>query len=104
MAFSSEGTGLYNNLDEYKLQSPSDIFDLKFFESNPYPFFRLAKKLYPGNFKPNDAHYFLKLISMKQKLQRIYTQNIDALEKCEYWHFESEMRAEQLIILLIFCT
>ena len=41
---------------------------------------KLAKYLYPGNYKPNEAHYFLKVLSDKKKLLRLYTQNIDSLE------------------------
>ena len=78
--FRSEGTGLYDNIEDYELTTPTDVFDLRFFNHNPRPFFRLAKSLYPGNFLPNKVHYFLKLLSIKDKLLRIYTQNIDTLE------------------------
>uniref|UniRef100_A0A7M5X5M1 Deacetylase sirtuin-type domain-containing protein n=1 Tax=Clytia hemisphaerica TaxID=252671 RepID=A0A7M5X5M1_9CNID len=78
--FRSEGTGLYDNIEDYELTTPTDVFDLRFFNHNPRPFFRLAKSLYPGNFAPNKVHYFLKLLSVKDKLRRIYTQNIDTLE------------------------
>lgn len=78
--FRSAGSGLYDNLDEYDLRNATDIFDLYFFRHNPYPFFKLAKDLYPGNYKPNYVHYFLKVLSEKKKLLRVYSQNIDALE------------------------
>lgn len=48
---------------------------------DPEPFFTLAKELYPGNFKPTPTHYFYKLLVQKGLLQRIYTQNIDTLER-----------------------
>ena len=76
----SPGTGLYDNLSEYNLRHPTDIFDLSFFINNPKPLMKLAKYLYPGNYKPNEAHYFLKVLSDKKKLLRLYTQNIDSLE------------------------
>lgn len=78
--FRSKGSGLYDNLEEYNLKNATDIFDLYFFRKNPSPFFRLAKYLYPGNYQPNYVHYFLKVLSDKKKLLRIYTQNIDGLE------------------------
>ena len=78
--FRTSGTGLYDNLDDYQLDSATDIFDLRFFKKNPRPFFQLAKTLYPGNHKQNDVHFFLKLLSVKKKLLRVYTQNIDCLE------------------------
>jgi len=41
----------------------------------------LAKELYPGNFKPSPAHYFIKLLHDKGILLRNFTQNIDTLER-----------------------
>lgn len=32
-------------------------------------------------YKPNKIHYFLRLLQDKQYLQRLYTQNIDGLER-----------------------
>ena len=41
----------------------------------------LAKELYPGNFKPTPAHYFIRLLEKKGLLLRCFTQNIDSLER-----------------------
>lgn len=79
--FRSPGTGLYDNLQKYDLPHPQAVFDIKFFRSNPEPFFMLAKELYPGSFKPTISHYFIKLLSDKELLLRNYTQNIDTLER-----------------------
>jgi NAD-dependent deacetylase sirtuin 2 len=49
---------------------------------NPKPFCVLAKELYPDNFKPTAAHFFIKLLEDKGLLVRHYTQNIDTLERC----------------------
>ncbi|XP_053923783.1 NAD-dependent protein deacetylase sirtuin-3, mitochondrial isoform X4 [Cuculus canorus] len=38
-------------------------------------------ELYPGNYRPNYAHYFLRLLHEKGLLLRLYTQNIDGLER-----------------------
>ncbi|CAH0551911.1 unnamed protein product [Brassicogethes aeneus] len=79
--FRSPGTGLYHNLQKYKLPHPQAIFELDFFVENPKPFFVLAKELYPGCFKPTVCHYFIKSLIDKGLLLRHYTQNIDTLER-----------------------
>ena len=82
---STPGTGLYYNLQKYRLPYPEAIFDIDFFRQNPEPFFALAQELYPsGKYRPNAAHYFVRLLHDKGLLLRMYTQNIDGLERCEY--------------------
>ncbi|XP_015992682.1 NAD-dependent protein deacetylase sirtuin-3, mitochondrial isoform X1 [Rousettus aegyptiacus] len=79
--FRSPGSGHYSNLQEYDVPYPEAIFELPFFFHNPKPFFALAKKLYPGHYRPNVIHYFLRLLHEKGLLLRLYTQNIDGLER-----------------------
>lgn len=79
--FRSPGTGLYHNLARLHLPYPEAVFDVDFFQSDPLPFYTLAKELYPGNFEPSKFHYFLKLLQDRNVLRRIYTQNIDTLER-----------------------
>ncbi|XP_008584791.1 PREDICTED: NAD-dependent protein deacetylase sirtuin-3, mitochondrial isoform X1 [Galeopterus variegatus] len=79
--FRSPGSGLYSNLQKYNIPYPEAIFELAFFFHNPKPFFTLAKELYPGNYRPNVTHYFLRLLHDKGLLLRLYTQNIDGLER-----------------------
>ncbi|XP_049677329.1 NAD-dependent protein deacetylase sirtuin-3, mitochondrial isoform X2 [Accipiter gentilis] len=79
--FRSPGSGLYSNLEQYNIPYPEAIFELMYFFVNPKPFFTLAKELYPGNYRPNYAHYFLRLLHDKGLLLRLYTQNIDGLER-----------------------
>lgn len=79
----SPGSGLYSNLEQYNIPYPEAIFELAYFFLNPKPFFTLAKELYPGNYRPNSAHYFLRLLHDKGLLLRLYTQNIDGLERGE---------------------
>ncbi|XP_068004582.1 NAD-dependent protein deacetylase sirtuin-3, mitochondrial isoform X3 [Melanerpes formicivorus] len=79
--FRSPGSGLYSNLAQYDIPYPEAIFELMYFFANPKPFFTLAKELYPGNYRPNYAHYFLRLLHDKGLLLRLYTQNIDGLER-----------------------
>ncbi|XP_078537408.1 NAD-dependent protein deacetylase sirtuin-3, mitochondrial isoform X1 [Lissotriton helveticus] len=79
--FRSPESGLYSNLQRYNLPYPEAIFELNYFLSNPRPFFTLARELYPGNFQPNYAHYFLRHLHDRGQLLRLYTQNIDGLER-----------------------
>ncbi|XP_069079308.1 NAD-dependent protein deacetylase sirtuin-3, mitochondrial isoform X1 [Pleurodeles waltl] len=79
--FRSPESGLYSNLQRYDLPYPEAIFELNYFLSNPRPFFTLASQLYPGKFRPNYAHYFLRHLHDRGQLLRLYTQNIDGLER-----------------------
>ena len=81
---STPGTGLYYNLQKYNLTYAEAIFDIEYFLHDPEPFFTLAQELYPsGKYRPNAAHYFVRLLHDKELLLRMYTQNIDGLERCE---------------------
>ncbi|XP_037401018.1 NAD-dependent protein deacetylase sirtuin-3, mitochondrial isoform X2 [Pygocentrus nattereri] len=79
--FRSPGSGLYDNLQQYNLPYAEAIFEINYFHHNPKPFFALAKELYPGNYLPNLTHYFIRLLHDKGQLLRMYTQNIDGLER-----------------------
>ncbi|XP_073506016.1 NAD-dependent protein deacetylase sirtuin-3-like [Phyllobates terribilis] len=79
--FRTPGSGMYDNLKMYNIPYPEAIFDIDYFTYNPGPFFTLAKELYPGKYKPNVVHYFLRLLHDKGLLLRCYTQNIDGLER-----------------------
>ncbi|EDO15331.1 hypothetical protein Kpol_1011p1 [Vanderwaltozyma polyspora DSM 70294] len=79
--FRSPKTGLYHNLSKLNLPYAEAVFDVDYFKENPKPFYTLAKELYPGNFKPSEFHYLMKLFEDKGRLKRIYTQNIDTLER-----------------------
>lgn len=79
--FRSPSSGLYHNLQKFNLPYPEAIFELDYFRENPQPFFKLAKELYPGTFKPTPSHYFVRMLQEKGLLLRHYTQNIDTLER-----------------------
>ncbi|SCV99978.1 LAFE_0B06722g1_1 [Lachancea fermentati] len=79
--FRTPGTGLYDNLAKLNLPFAEAVFDIDYFSENPKPFYTLAKELYPGNFEPSKFHYLLRLFQDKDRLQRVYTQNIDTLER-----------------------
>uniref|UniRef100_A0A336MTZ0 protein acetyllysine N-acetyltransferase n=1 Tax=Culicoides sonorensis TaxID=179676 RepID=A0A336MTZ0_CULSO len=75
--------GIYSRLSkEYpNLPDPQAMFDIRFFQQDPRPFFKFAKEIYPGQFRPSPCHMFIKMLEMKGKLLRNYTQNIDTLEQ-----------------------
>lgn len=50
-------------------------------QEHPEPFFDLSRQLFPGKFKPTLSHHFLRLLLEKDMLLRVYTQNIDTLER-----------------------
>lgn len=79
--FRSEN-GFYAQIKQkFNLPYPEVIFDIDYFLQNPEPFYMIARDLYPGRFKPTPTHYFIKLLAVKGKLRRHYTQNIDNLER-----------------------
>ncbi|XP_022906438.1 NAD-dependent protein deacetylase sirtuin-1 [Onthophagus taurus] len=75
--------GIYSRLaiDFPDLPDPQAMFDINYFINDPRPFFKFAKDIYPGKFKPSPCHRFIKLLERHNKLLRNYTQNIDTLEK-----------------------
>lgn len=75
--------GIYSRLalDFPDLPGPQAMFDINYFQQDPRPFFRFARDIYPGKFKPSPCHRFIKLLEKHEKLLRNYTQNIDTLEK-----------------------
>jgi len=79
--FRSPGSGLYSQLEKFKLPYPEAVFTLDFFGQNPEPFFLLSKQLYqPEHFKPTPTHWFIRLLQDKKLLNVNMTQNIDGLE------------------------
>ena len=82
--FRSEDSGLYSRIKKdssFDLPSPESIFHIDYFKQNPLPFVKLAQELFPGRFNPTKSHFFLRLLQEKGLLIRLYTQNIDGLER-----------------------
>lgn len=79
--FRTPGTGIYYNLRQFNLPEPESIFDIEYFKTNPKPFYKLAKKTMPGKYKPTLAHYLPVIFHKHNLLKRVYTQNIDGLER-----------------------
>lgn len=57
------------------------MFDISYFRNNPLPFYTLAHELYPGQYRPTITHSFIKLLFDKGLLLKLFTQNIDCLER-----------------------
>lgn len=73
--FRTPGTGLYDNLQKYQLPFPEAIFDLGFYRKKPSAFCTLAQELWPGQkHSPTLTHSFIKLLSKKGLLLRLYSQ------------------------------
>lgn len=79
--FRSPDTGLYSNLAKLDLPYAEAVFDIDYFKENPKAFYTLAHELYPGKFMPTKFHYLIRLFQDKGLLKRVYTQNIDTLER-----------------------
>jgi len=79
--FRSPDTGLYANLARLNLPYAEAVFDISYFRKNPVPFYTLAHELYPGKFRPTVTHSFFRLLHDKGLLLKLFTQNIDCLER-----------------------
>ncbi|KRZ61313.1 NAD-dependent protein deacetylase sirtuin-3, mitochondrial [Trichinella nativa] len=76
--FRSPESGFYRQIQkEENISDPASVFDLKLFKRDPTLFYKVAWRLFPGNHKPNEVHYFIRLLQEKDLLLRVYTQNID---------------------------
>jgi NAD-dependent deacetylase sirtuin 1 len=75
--------GVYSRLSrEYpNLPDPQAMFDIKYFFQDPRPFYKFAREIFPGQFKPSPSHRFIKKMEERGVLLRNYTQNIDTLER-----------------------
>ncbi|XP_050441297.1 NAD-dependent protein deacetylase sirtuin-1-like isoform X1 [Adelges cooleyi] len=63
------------------LPDPQSMFCIDYFRKDPRPFFKFAREIYPGQFKPSPSHQFIRALEKKGRLLRNYTQNIDTLEQ-----------------------
>ena len=65
------------------LQMEWPQFSIDFFKENPKPFYLLSKEIMPQpeKYKPTPTHFFMKLLEDEGILRRVYTQNIDCLER-----------------------
>ena len=57
------------------------MFDISYFRQNPQPFYALAREMFPGKYRPTVTHSFIRLLHDKGLLLKLFTQNIDCLER-----------------------
>lgn len=81
--FRSSTTGIYSNLGQYHLESPTDAFSISLLRENPSIFYSIAAKmnLWPGAYRPTLVHHFVRILEKEGRLLRVCTQNIDGLEE-----------------------
>ncbi|KAF0992715.1 hypothetical protein HZS_1327, partial [Henneguya salminicola] len=80
--FRSPVTGLYNIAEKLNIP-PESIFDIDYFKTNPQPFYNICKTYIDvlGNAKPTLTHFFIRLLADKNILLKLYTQNVDGMER-----------------------
>jgi NAD-dependent histone deacetylase SIR2 len=80
--FRSPSTGLYANLSSFNLPYPEAIFELAYFRKHPDPFYQLALEINPEKYnEPTIFHKFIADLAQRGWVKRVYTQNIDTLER-----------------------
>jgi NAD+-dependent protein deacetylase sirtuin 2 len=74
--------GLYETVQtKYGLPYGEAIFDIKYFDKDPHPFFDLSKKLITGQTEPTKCHKWLAHLEEKGRVVKVITQNIDRLHQ-----------------------
>uniref|UniRef100_A0A5S6QKD8 Deacetylase sirtuin-type domain-containing protein n=1 Tax=Trichuris muris TaxID=70415 RepID=A0A5S6QKD8_TRIMR len=75
--------GVYRKLRKIypNLSRPEDALSIDYFDLNPSVFYNFARAIYPANVQPSVTHLFLALLEKRRKLLRLYTQNVDMLER-----------------------
>jgi NAD-dependent deacetylase sirtuin 1 len=46
-------------IDFPDLPDPQAMFDIQYFSQDPRPFFKFAREIYPGQFKPSPCHRYV---------------------------------------------
>lgn len=79
------------------------MFDINYFSQDPRPFYKFAREIYPGQFKPSPCHRFIKMLDTQKKLLRNYSQNIDTLEQVAGIENVIECHGEYNLFIFIAC-
>eukprot|EP00667_Euglena_gracilis_P013316 EG_transcript_13722 len=84
-AFRGSG-GLFDRIKQKYpvIEEPSDVFSIEPFKTSKdvqMAFYEVARELLSSAVQPTPAHWFLRLLEAKGVLKRLYTQNIDNLER-----------------------
>ena len=66
---------------EFGLRHGHEVMDAHVFARDPRPFFKVARRLYPAEHRPSPSHFFIRQLEQAGRLLRLYTQNIDTLER-----------------------
>jgi NAD-dependent SIR2 family protein deacetylase len=80
--FRSAG-GLYDTIKQSgRLEDPYQVFDFACFRADPSVFWEFAHLVFPAE-RPifSAAHYFLEALEEHGKVRRVYSQNVDTLER-----------------------
>lgn len=72
--------GIYSQLTRSGMQDAQLVFHIDTFHQNPGLFYLVAHKIVPNGDRVSHFHKFVRLLDQKEKLLRVYTQNIDNLE------------------------
>ena len=75
---------LYNSkkFKQFNLKNNQEVFTLSKYLEDPRPFCSASELIMPKKkHKPTPAHHLMKYLSDRGQLSRVYTQNIDGLEK-----------------------
>jgi NAD-dependent histone deacetylase SIR2/NAD-dependent deacetylase sirtuin 1 len=80
--FRSPG-GLYDTIRQSgRLEDPYQVFDLELFRTDPSIFWEFAHLVFPAENPTFSAtHYFLEALEERGKILRVYSQNVDTLER-----------------------
>ena len=64
------------------MEDPRLVFDLEQFKKDPRPFLETSKEIMPNpDHYPSVAHKFIKNLFDRKQVLKVFTQNIDGLEK-----------------------
>ena len=65
---------------KYGIEDPLELFELNSFIEDPKPFYEFCKLFDVDSAKPTKTHLFMGFLYKKNIVEKIFTQNIDALE------------------------
>jgi NAD-dependent SIR2 family protein deacetylase len=64
--------------------NPTAVVDIRLFAQNPFPYLEVRRPFILGTmerkWQPTLGHFFIKVLADRNKLRRLYTQNIDGLD------------------------
>ncbi|EAS07868.1 SIR2 family histone deacetylase, putative (macronuclear) [Tetrahymena thermophila SB210] len=78
--FRTPGSGLYSQLQKYKLPYPEAIFEINYFKHHPQPFYTLCKEFSSCGSHFTSSHFFIAETNRRNRLLINFSQNIDGLE------------------------